>query len=189
MATASADVPIKGLAYLLRALPLLQREFPGVELRVLGKRADNGRTARLIRELGLEDRIAFRSGLSREEVAVEYAKARVAVVPSLYEGFGLPAVEAMACGRPLVSTTGGALPEVVGDAGELVPPADSWSLAGAIGRLLRDPGYAAELAGRARQRVEQHFTWHCAAKQTEAVYRRLLESEIPEDRSPSHANH
>jgi len=174
MATASADVPIKGLAYLLRALDLLRREFPGAELRVLGKCGENGRTARLIRELGLEDRVSFCSGLSREEVAAEYARSSVAVVPSLYEGFGLPAVEAMACGRPLVSTTGGALPEVVGDAGELVPPADAGALAEATGRILRQPEYAGELARRARQRVEHNFTWDCAARRMEAVYRDLL---------------
>jgi len=174
MATASADVPLKGLAYLLRALDLLRREFPGAQLRVLGKCGENGRTARLIRELGLEDRVSFCSGLSREEVAAEYAKASVAVVPSLYEGFGLPAVEAMACGRPLVSTTGGALPEVVGDAGELVPPADAAALAEATGRILRQPEYAGELARRARQRVEHSFTWDCAAKRMEAVYHGLL---------------
>ncbi|MCF8030953.1 MAG: glycosyltransferase family 4 protein, partial [Desulfohalobiaceae bacterium] len=81
MATASADVPLKGLAYLLRALDLLRRELPGVQLRVLGKCGENGRTARLIRELGLQDRVSFCSGLSREEVAMEYARASVAVVP------------------------------------------------------------------------------------------------------------
>jgi glycosyltransferase involved in cell wall biosynthesis len=177
MATASADVPLKGLAYLLQALDRLRREFPEAELLVLGKCAENGHTARLIRELGLSDRVAFRSGLSREEVAEEYAKARVAVVPSLYEGFGLPAVEAMACGRPLVATTGGALPEVVGDAGELVHPADAEALAAGIGRILHDPGYAGELARRARERVVENFTWHCTARGTEAVYRGLLEPE------------
>ncbi len=174
MATASADVPLKGLAYLLRALDLLRRELPGIELRVLGKCGENGRTARLIRDLGLEDRVSFCSGLSREEVAAEYARSSVAVVPSLYEGFGLPAVEAMACGKPLVSTTGGALPEVVGDAGELVPPADAGALAEATGRILRRPEYAGELARRARQRVEHNFTWDCAARRMEAVYRGLL---------------
>jgi glycosyltransferase involved in cell wall biosynthesis len=141
----------------------------------LGKCAENGRTERLIRELGLQDRVAFRSGLSREEVALEYARARVAVVPSLYEGFGLPAVEAMACGKPLVATTGGALPEVVGDAGELVPPADAGALAEAVGRILRGPEYANDLARRARERVERHFTWDSAARNIEAVYRGLLE--------------
>lgn len=174
MATASADVPLKGVAYLLRAVDLLRRELPGVELRVLGKCGENGSTARLIRELDLQDRVSFCSGLSREEVAAEYARASVAVVPSLYEGFGLPAVEAMACGRPLVATTGGALPEVVGDAGELVPPADADALAEATGRILRQPEYAGDLARRARQRVENSFTWDCAAEKMEAVYRGLL---------------
>lgn len=174
MATASADVPLKGLAYLLRALDLLRREFPDAELRVLGKCGESGRTARLIRELDLQDRVSFCSGLSREEVAAEYAGAAVAAVPSLYEGFGLPAVEAMACGRPLVATTGGALPEVVGDAGELVPPADAAALAKALGRLLRQPEYAGELASRARERVERNFTWDCAASRMEDVYRGLI---------------
>ncbi|MCF8029689.1 MAG: glycosyltransferase family 4 protein [Desulfohalobiaceae bacterium] len=173
MATASADVPLKGLNYLLQALDLLRKEFPSVELRVLGKCGENGRTARLIRELDLQDRVVFRSGLSREDIAVQYARSGIAVVPSLYEGFGLPAAEAMACGKPLVATTGGALPEIVGSAGELVPPANAQALAQAVAGLLRRPGYAEGLGRRARQRIADHFTWDQAARKSAEVYRGL----------------
>jgi glycosyltransferase involved in cell wall biosynthesis len=173
MATASADVPLKGLNYLLQALALLRKEFPSVELRVLGKCGKNGRTARLIRELDLQDRVVFLSGLSREDIAVQYARSGIAVVPSLYEGFGLPAAEAMACGKPLVATTGGALPEIVGSAAELVPPANAQALAEAVAGLLRRPAYAKELGRRARERITTHFTWDQAARRTAEVYREL----------------
>jgi glycosyltransferase involved in cell wall biosynthesis len=95
------------------------------------------------------------------------------VVPSLYEGFGLPAAEAMACGKPLVATTGGALPEIVGSAAELVPPANAQALAEAVAGLLRRPAYAKELGRRARERITTHFTWDQAARRTAEVYREL----------------
>lgn len=175
MATASADVPIKGLDYLIRAVHLLRREFPQIELRVLGKPKRDGNTQALISKLGLQDSVSFCSGLTQEEISREYAMSQLAAVPSLYEGFGLPAAEAMACGKPLVSTTGGALPEIVGDAGELVPTADSQALASALGKLLRHPDYARRLGRRARERIERHFTWASAASGLEEVYFHLAE--------------
>ncbi len=176
MATASADAPLKGLDYLLQAIPGLVAAHPQTELVVLGKPKVGGHTERLIRRLGIEDRIQFLSGLSTEAVAELYAQATVAVVPSLYEGFGLPAGEAMACATPVVATTGGALPEVVGDAGVLVPPADSGALQGAIAGLLTDPATREELGRRGRQRIEELFCWQVCAEQMSAHYDRLLSS-------------
>ena len=118
------------------------------------------------------------SGISDDELAVNYAQAQVAVVPSLYEGFSLPAIEAMACGVALVATTGGALPEVVGTdgvTGLLVPPDDPGALAGAIGRLLDDAELRERLGAAGRQRVLGRFTWQVTAAGTAAEYRALLE--------------
>ena len=117
MVTSSSDVPMKGLVPLLEAVAKLRTERD-VELLVIGRPREGGRVARSIERLGLESCVRCVSGMDDNELAGLYAEAQVAVVPSLYEGFSLPAIEAMACGVPLVATTGGALPEVVGKDGE-----------------------------------------------------------------------
>jgi len=103
-----------------------------------------------------------------------YARAWVAVVPSLYEGFGLPAGEAMACGVPVISTTGGALPEVVGDAGLLVPPGDHMALVKAIAFLYDHPEQAHAIGTKGYKRATTHFSWQQAAEKTVSAYRRVL---------------
>jgi glycosyltransferase involved in cell wall biosynthesis len=103
-----------------------------------------------------------------------YAEAAIAVVPSVYEGFGLPAGEAMACGVPVVSTDGGALPEVVGDAGVIVPAKNVDALVEAIDTLLQNPQARADLAARGKARIERHFCWHVCARQMTDYYRQVL---------------
>jgi len=181
MTTTSADVHLKGLQYLLQAVHALQGGVPEITVTILGKPKKNGPTLRLIRALGLQSRISFRTGLSPRELCLEYARSQIAVVPSLYEGFGLPAAEAMACGLPVISTTGGALPEVVGDAGLLVPPADAEALARAIRRLLDRPLQRGELGTKGRRRMEQYFSWDRSAAKTGQIYREAL--------GRSHADH
>jgi glycosyltransferase involved in cell wall biosynthesis len=100
----------------------------------------------------------------------------VAVVPSLYEGFGLPAIEAMAAGVPLVSSDGGALAEVVADGGLLVPAGDSEALAQALARVLSDPAFAQTLSDRGRQRVVSEFCWSVCAKQMVQQYRSCIDA-------------
>jgi glycosyltransferase involved in cell wall biosynthesis len=132
--TASADVTMKGLRYLLEALAKLRTERD-VSLVVIGKPKEGGRSAETIAKLGLTDIVSFVSGVSDERIYEMYSEAELAIVPSLYEGFSLPAIEAMSCGVALVSTTGGALPEVVGADGDtalLVGPGDSEALAAKI---------------------------------------------------------
>lgn len=174
IATASADAPLKGLRYLLKAVARLRQEGREIELVVVGTLREQSPTARLIRRLGIEDCVCFRSGLSTEELVREYNRAAVAVVPSLYEGFGLPAGEAMACGTPVVSTTGGALPEVVGDAGVLVPPGDDRALAVAIGELLDDEWRRRELGVAGRERIRATFDWSKVAAEVVAVYHQAI---------------
>jgi glycosyltransferase involved in cell wall biosynthesis len=171
--TNSADMPLKGMRYLLKALAQLS-QTRSVRLVVIGPLKEKGTVNRLIRSLGISDRVSFTGRIDPSAFAQEYAKACVAVVPSLYEGFGLPAAEAMACGVPVVSTTGGALPEVVGDAGILVPPADTHALVDAISRIFDHPEAAARMGEAGRQRAERRFTWHSAARLTENVYRRVI---------------
>ena len=179
MATASADVPLKGLDYLIRAISILANEIPELKLTVLGKLKEDGKTAKLIRQLGLENRIHFYSGLSSQEIAELYAKASCAVVPSIYEGFGLPAGEAMACGVPVITTNGGALPEVVGDAGITVQTRDHIALADAIRTLLGDSNLRHTVAAKGRSRILELFSWEVAASDMVQLYREVVSRKVP----------
>jgi glycosyltransferase involved in cell wall biosynthesis len=181
MTTASADVPMKGLVPLLEALAKLRTEHDA-DLVVVGKPRPASRVSETIERLGLTAAVTFVSGVSDQRLVELYAEATVAVVPSLYEGFSLPAIEAMACGVPLVATTGGALPEVVGRDGEtgmLVPPDDPGALAAAIGRVLGDSELRARLSTAARRRVLTNFTWRACAEATVVHYRWVLEQSQP----------
>ncbi len=128
----------------------------------------------MIRTLDIGRRVTFTGRISSDAFVREYARATVAVIPSVYEGFGLPAGEAMACGIPVISTTGGALPEVVGDAGILVPPANADALTRAIIDIMDHPDLARRLGAAGHQRVQQHLTWNAAARKTVEVYRKAI---------------
>jgi glycosyltransferase involved in cell wall biosynthesis len=174
MATASADQPLKGLAVLLNAFAALLPAHPGLRLLVVGKPRPGGDTEKLIARLDLGAHTDFVSGISTAELVRLYRESTLVVVPSLYEGFGLPASEAMACGAAVVSSDGGALPEVVGDAGVLVPAGDETALAGAIAALLADPARRTELGQRARARMSTLFCWRRAARQMTHYYEQVL---------------
>ena len=176
--TASADVAMKGLRYLLEAVAKLRTERPEVALTVIGRAKEGGESERTIRDLGLEDAVTFVSGVSDQRIVELYNEAEVAVVPSLYEGFSLPAIEAMSTAIPLVATTGGAIPEVVGPDGETafsVAPGDSGALAAKIGYVLDHPRIAAKVGQAGRQRVIDHWSWRHTAERTVEEYRALLD--------------
>jgi glycosyltransferase involved in cell wall biosynthesis len=177
MVTSSSDVPLKGLVPLLEAVAKLRTERD-VELVVIGQPRPDGRVARAIDRLDLAPAVRCVTGITDDELAAHYGQAQVAVVPSLYEGFSLPAIEAMACGVPLLATTGGALPEVVGNDGEtglLVPPDDPGALAHGIGRLLDDAALRHRLGAAGRDRVLGRFTWEVTARGTAEEYHSLVE--------------
>jgi glycosyltransferase involved in cell wall biosynthesis len=177
MATCSADAPLKGLRYLLRAYARLLERYPDLELLLVSKPNPGGKTERLVKKLGIADKVKFVNGISTEQMVRYYAQASIAVVPSVYEGFGLPAGEAMACGVPVVSTDGGALPEVVGDAGVIVPVKNVDAMVDAIDTLLQDPQARAELGARGQQRIDELFCWHVCAQQMTEYYRQVLAHE------------
>jgi glycosyltransferase involved in cell wall biosynthesis len=184
---ASADSAMKGLIHLLEAVAELRSERP-VELVVVGKLREDGPTARRIAALGLGRSVRFETGISEERLVELHAEAEVAVVPSLFEGFSLPAVEAMSCGTPLVATTGGALPEVVGRDGDtalLVPPGDSAALARCLASALGRPDLRETVGRRGRARVLERWTWRQTALGTVAQYRALLAGR--RERSPLRA--
>jgi glycosyltransferase involved in cell wall biosynthesis len=176
MVTSSSDVPMKGLVPLLEAVAKLRAERE-IDLIVIGKPREGGRVSKAIERLGLDDIVTTVTGVTDEELARLYGEAEVAVVPSLYEGFSLPAIEAMSCGVPVVATTGGALPEVVGEhdrTGILVAPNDPEALKVAIAKLLDDPDARARLGAAGRERVIERFTWQVTARGTAACYDAVL---------------
>nr|WP_207630798.1 MULTISPECIES: glycosyltransferase family 4 protein [unclassified Actinopolyspora] len=178
VAMASADTPMKGIDTLLEAVAKLRTERP-VELVLVANPVRGGPTERLIEELGIGDIVQTVSGLSDTRLAELFGSAEIACVPSLYEGFSLPTVEAMACGTPLVASRAGAIPEVVGTDGstaELVPPADVGALAGRLGALLDDPDRRAALGRAGRSRVLARYSWASVAAATVDCYAEAIES-------------
>jgi MMP alpha-(1->4)-mannosyltransferase len=176
--TLSADAPLKGFRYLLDALHELRGRRPGVQLTVIGKPGTDTDTESHVRRLGLTGAVHFTGYVDAHDIARYYAESTVAVVPSLYEGFGFPAGEAMACEVPVVSTRAGALPEVVGEDGRcgvLVEPQNSEALARAIEQLLQSPERRAQMGAAGRRRVLEQFTWKRAAERTVDAYRAVLQ--------------
>ena len=175
--TASADVAMKGLVFLLEAAAKVRAERH-VELVIIGKMKEGSKTEATLRELGLQDVVQFVSGVSDERIVELYAESELACVPSLYEGFSLPAIEAMSCTTPLIATTGGALPEVTGTHNETcfqVPPGDSDALAGMIRTALDDAELRARVGAAGRERVVNHWSWKHTAVKTVDQYRALLD--------------
>jgi glycosyltransferase involved in cell wall biosynthesis len=173
--TASADVALKGLSYLLEAMAKLRTERD-VTLTIIGKPRE-GASNDLIDRLGLRPHIEFVSGVSDERIVELYAEAELAVVPSLYEGFSLPAIEAMSTGICLVATDGGALPEVTGRDGETVlqcKAGDVEALATAIRRGLDDDALRARIGAAGRTRVVERWSWKHCAQLTVDQYREVL---------------
>ena len=171
--TASADVPLKGLIYLIRAYDLLLKDFPELQLVVIGKLRE-GPTSKELDKKGIREKVKFVSDLTSEEIAQLYAESTIAVSPSVYEGFGFPAGEAMSCGIPLVSTNGGSLPEVVGDAGIIVNHSAPLSLYQGIKELLDDEEKRLLYGKMGRERVLDKFTWERAARELVDVYKEAI---------------
>ncbi len=174
LAIRSGNTPVKGLTYLLEALSLLRQKH-NLELMVVGRGADDDTIRRLIANLGIRDYVKFIGEIDTSELINQYRLASIVVIPSTYEGFGLPAAEAMACGAPVVATTAGALPEVVGDAGILVPPANVKALAEAISALIDNPDKCKHLSEIGRRRSIQTFNWLNTARRTVDVYDEAIE--------------
>ncbi len=171
----SADIPLKGLSTLLWAVAKLVTDRDA-HLIVVGIPSEASRQQAA--QLALGDRVTFTSGLPDAEYARLLASAEVAVIPSMYEGFSLPAVEYMASGTPLIASRAGALPEVVGEAGVLVTPGDPEELAAALRDLLDDDAARADLGARGLARVRQRYAWPAVAAATAALYRRAVNGEL-----------
>lgn len=181
IAIASADVPLKGVANLLHAVARL-RPVRDVELQLVARLDAGGRTEKLIAELGISDVVRVSAGLSDDELAALLASAEIACIPSLYEGFSLPAVEAMSSGTPIVASRAGALPEVLGPEGlcaELVEPGNADELTRTLGELLDSPSRMSRMGAAGRRRAVEVFSWPAVAAQTVAVYRGAINRTRP----------
>lgn len=176
IAISSADRPLKGIGNLLQAVARL-RSGHDLDVQLVARLEPNGPTEKLIAELGISDIVHISSGVSDAELAALFASAEVACIPSLYEGFSLPAVEAMASGTPVVASRAGALPEVLGPDGEcadLVTPGDVDGLTRALGRLLDSPERRHWMGTAGRRRALDVFSWESVAAQTVRVYQQAI---------------
>lgn len=162
--TASADIPLKGLRHLILAMPRVIRKCPSTSLTVIGKAPKKSKLNKLIDDLNLKDRIIFKSGMTEEEIVNIYHNSDIAVIPSLYEGFGFGAGEAMACGIPLISTDSGGLKQVIGDSAIKIKPGSVEEIEEGILKLFSEETTRKELSEKGRQRMEELFDWKIAAK-------------------------
>ncbi|MBX2859152.1 MAG: glycosyltransferase family 4 protein [Cellvibrionaceae bacterium] len=176
--TASADQPLKGLPILLDSFAELKADLPSLKLIIIGKLRSDGAAQKQIERLGLAPHIELFSGISTAALVKLYAESTLAVVPSLYEGFGLPLGEAMSCGLPVISSDGGALPEVIGKAGITVPAGNSAALAQGIKTLLQQPHKRQQLGSAARHRILEKFCWRQVARQLTAYYQQILSQHV-----------
>ena len=161
--TASADIPLKGLRFLINALPRVLKDFPETHLIVIGKSPNESKIRKLIDDLSLNERICFKSNLSEEEIVDIYHTSQIAVIPSLYEGFGFGAGEAMACGTPLISTDSGGLKDVIGESAIKISSGSVKEIENEIIALFKDPKKREHLSFEGRKRMEDLFDWKIAA--------------------------
>lgn len=174
LTTSSSDQPLKGLKSLLIALNDLRQHYPLIKLQILGELKPKGSNQTFIEKNRLEEHIEFHKGINNQDLKKLYNECTMFICPSLYEGFGLPAAEAMACGSAVISSDGGALPEVVGDAGLIYPAGDSAALTKAIIQLLEDKPMRKVLEQKARDRALHTFCWRRVAQQLSTYYRQIL---------------
>ena len=172
--TASADVPLKGLKFLIEAMTEIIEEIPEAHLMVLGRAKKEGDIAKQISRLNLEEKISFRSGLSQSEVVSLYLSSHICVIPSLYEGFGFGAGEAMACGLPLISTQSGGLKEVIGQEAVIIEAASSEAIIKAVKDLFSNKEKQLALSRAGRKRMEKEFNWMKAAEAYEKIYSKTI---------------
>ena len=157
--TASADVPLKGLDYSLKALKMLKDDYPELHLVVIGSPKKGGHTERLIRELELEQDVIFKSNITKEEIRDLYSTSSVAIVSSLYEGFGYPVIEAMSCEVPLIATNVSSIPELTSEFATLIEPKNEEMIYKSVKNILSDYDEFKQIAINGRAHVIKKFNW------------------------------
>ena len=173
--TSSADVPIKGLDYSLKALKILKKDFPKIHLVVIGKIKKDGHTQRLIKKLKLEDNVIFKSSLSKFQIRELYASSSIAIVSSLYEGFGYPVIEAMSCEIPLIATNISSIPELTSDYAKLIEPKNEKMISNGVKEIFLDYPKYQEIARNGRQHIIQNFNWLKITEEYEKIILSTIE--------------
>ena len=174
--TASADVPLKGLDYTLKSLAELKKDFPGIHLIVIGKLKEEGHTARLIEKLNIQDEVTFKTNLTKEEIAKEYAKSSISLVSSLYEGFGYPVIEAMSCGVPLIAANTSSIPELVGEFASLIPAKDTKAQIESIKNVIQKYDHYKDIAEKGREHIITKFNWLKITEEYEKTIFKTIEN-------------
>ena len=167
--TASADVPLKGLDYSLKALKLLKKDNPKMHLVVIGNYKKNGHTERLIKKLGIEQDVIFKKNISKDEIKKLYSSSSIAIVSSLYEGFGYPVIEAMSCEVPIIATNVSSIPELVSDFGTLIEPKNENQLKRSIIKVMQNYDHFKDIAIKGRQHVIETFNWSKITSEYEKI--------------------
>ena len=157
--TASADVPLKGLDFSLKALKKLKKDFPNMHLIVIGLIKKGGHTEKLIKKLGLENDVTFKSNLTKNEIKDCYSKSSIAIVSSLYEGFGYPVIEAMSCEVPLIATNVSSIPELTSEFAKLVDPKNEEMIYQSVKDILAEYDKYKKIAIKGRQHIIKNFNW------------------------------
>lgn len=174
--TASADVPLKGLDYSLRSLAELKNYFNGIHLIVIGKLKEDGHTSRLIKKLNIERDVKFKTGLTKEGIAEEYAKSSISLVSSLYEGFGYPVIEAMSCGVPLIAANTSSIPELVGEFATLIPSQNVQAQVKAIKHVIENYDDYKNIAEKGRVHIIDQFNWLKITEEYENIIFKTIKS-------------
>ena len=173
---ASADVPLKGLDYSLKAIKILKEKYPDIHLIVIGDVKKGGHSERLIEELGIKENIFFKKNISKTKICELYSSSSIAIVSSLYEGFGYPVIEAMSCEVPLIATDVSSIPELVGDFAKLIKPKDSKQISDAVIEILSDYENYKVIAENGRQHIIDKFNWPKITRQYEEVILRTIQN-------------
>ena len=173
--TASADVALKGLDFSLKALKLLKKNNPKIHLIIIGAPKKNGHTEKLIKKLNIEDNVFFKKNISKEKIKELYSTSSIAIVSSLYEGFGYPVIEAMSCEVPLIATNISSIPELVRSYGILIDPKDEKKLSFNIEKVLNNYDDYKDNAIKGRQHVIETFNWSKITAEYEKILYKTIE--------------
>ena len=154
---------------------MLGRPFPEQQHDECRQVSAGGHTERLIQKLKIEANIVYKTNLTKEEIAIEYASSNIAIVSSLYEGFGFPVGEAMACSIPLIATNVASIPEITSNFAELIPSNDSKIIEVSIRKILLNPSKYQSRAEDGRKHIIENFDWEKISKSYEDLIYKIIQ--------------